>query len=109
ARRQRNVTNGLGGKAETSPSRNELVIGIDPKLLRADCRTLTIRRRRHDQTVHRLHTPVAVHELDSKPMQQFGMRRLFALRTEVLARFDQAASEILLPDAVDSNPCRQRI
>ena len=37
------------------------------------------------------------------------MSRPFALRTEILAGFDQAAPEILLPNPVDGNPRRERI
>src|SRR4051812_18336929 len=37
------------------------------------------------------------------------MRRPFALRTEVFAGFDQAASEVLLPNPVDRNARRERI
>ena len=37
------------------------------------------------------------------------MGRLLALRPEILARFDYAAPEILFPNAVDCNPCCERI
>src|SRR5271155_5313944 len=51
-----------------------------------------------------LEAPAAVHQLDSQPVEQFGMRRGLALHAEVLAGRDDPGPEIGLPDPVDDRP-----
>src|SRR5262245_37955043 len=55
------------------------------------------------------YAPSAFDELDRQPIEQRGMRRLLAARTEIFRRRDQPRADILLPDAVDDHARRQRI
>ena len=50
-----------------------------------------------------------VHELHRQPVEQFGMRRQFALDAEILRRPDEAAAEQLRPPAIHRHARGQRI
>ena len=65
--------------------------------------------RRHDQPVHLLDAPAAVHELDRQPVEQLRMRRLLAHLAEVIERRHDAAAEMMMPDAIDDHARGQRI
>src|SRR5215470_1226088 len=56
-----------------------------------------------------LRLPGWLHELRGKPIEQFGMARPFALRTQIVQHLGKARSEELLPHPVDKNPSGQRI
>ena len=47
------------------------------------------------------HRAPAVADFDCEPVEEFGMRGFFADATEVVGGFDEASSEVVLPDAVD--------
>ena len=48
-------------------------------------------------------------EFGGQPVEQFRMRRLRALRAEIVLRLHDAAAEILLPDAIHGDAREQRI
>src|SRR6516162_5125603 len=54
-------------------------------------------------------TPAAVHEFDSQPVQQFRMRRRIPHLAEIVESRNDAASEVMMPDAVDNHAGRQRV
>src|SRR6266567_5821969 len=53
--------------------------------------------------------PFLGNEFRRQPIEQFGMRGQRALRAEIVFRLHEAASEILLPDAIDDDPGSERI
>ena len=59
--------------------------------------------------MHRFDIPFYTHELCRQPVEQFLVRRRFALRAEILRRFHNPDSEVLLPNSIDRDPGRQRI
>ena len=68
-----------------------------------------IRRAGDDQPVHRLQAPASADQLGGQPVQQLGVRRLFAHRAEVAGRGDESAAEMMLPEPVDDHPRGQRV
>jgi hypothetical protein len=63
----------------------------------------------HHQLVDRLDPPAALHELHCQPVEQLGVRRRVAHLPEVLERRDDAAAEVLLPDAIDDDAGGERV
>src|SRR6185369_7472272 len=72
-------------------------------------RRLSIRIGRDDQLDDVLDVPAAVNEFGCEPVEQFGMRRPVALRSEIIDSPRQAGSEELLPQTIDEHAGRQRI
>ncbi len=66
-------------------------------------------RRTHDELVQRLHPPAVVHEPAGEPIQQFGMRRQFALAAKIIRRRDKAAAEVHFPNTVHHHAGGERI
>ena len=56
-----------------------------------------------------LHVPTGLAELHGQPVQQFRMRRGFALRAEVFGRRHQALPKHFLPEAIDGDTARERM
>ena len=79
------------------PRDTEPVVRVSFQQLGGHCAGLPVSCGRDDKPVDPLHPPAAFHELHSKPVEQLGMRRWLALGAEILARFDDATSEVLLP------------
>src|SRR6266508_6281775 len=50
-----------------------------------------------------------LHELHRQPIEQFRMRRRRALRAEIVFSLHNAASEILLPEAIDHHARGERV
>ena len=109
ARRQRRVANHLGFQAHARAAREQPVVRIALGKRRRDGRRLPVGRRHHDRLDQRLLAPALRHQLGREPVEQLGMRRRRALRSEVLAGLDQAASEQLLPQAVDDDARHERV
>ena len=59
--------------------------------------------------MHVLERPTASDEFAGQPIEQFGMRRPAAVVSEVGGRFDDAAAEMVVPQAVDHHAGRQRV
>ena len=57
----------------------------------------------------RLHVPAAVHEAFRQPVEELGVRREFSLAAEVFLGRHDAAAEVQPPDAIDDDPCGERI
>ena len=72
-------------------------------------RALPIGRRHHHQFHHVLEVPTAVHELDGKPVEQFGVDRPLALRAEVVHHRGNSRAEKLLPQPVHDRARRERV
>src|SRR6185369_839844 len=70
---------------------------------------LLVSRARHHQPHQPFHVPTALHEIDRQPIQQFGMRRLFALHAKILRRPHKARAKKLLPESIHRHASRQRI
>src|SRR5262245_7469733 len=65
---------------------------------------------RHDyQLVQLLQRLAIVSQLRGQPVEQFGVRRQRPHPTEVVGRIDNAAAEVILPDAVGDAPPGERI
>ena len=56
-----------------------------------------------------LHVPTAVHEFDSQPIQQLGIRRRLALRPEVVQNLGDPRPEKELPQSIHEDPRGQRV
>jgi hypothetical protein len=69
----------------------------------------TIRLRQHDHAVHRLDAPAGVDEALREPVEQFGMARRAALLAEVARCAHEAATKMVLPDAVHHHAGSERI
>ncbi len=91
------------------PAREQPVHRIDLEQPRRHARHLLIRRRHHDELVHRLPVPPAAHELGRQPVEQRRVRRPLALRAKVLRRFHDAGAKVHLPKTVHDHPRRQRV
>ena len=70
---------------------------------------LPVGRAGQDQPVHRLLIPALRHELGGEPIQQLGVRGRFAQAAEVAAIGRQAASEVLLPEAIHREAGREGV
>ena len=62
-----------------------------------------------DEAVHFFERPAAADELGGEPVEQLGMRGEGALRAEIFLGFDEAAAEIVHPDAVHLDARRERV
>ncbi len=109
ARGELAVADHLGFEAEARSAREQPVVGIALGERRRHRGRLSIGRRGDDRPQQRLLAPAAIHQLDGEPVEELGVRGRLALRPEVLAGLDQAASEELLPQAVDVHPRHQRV
>src|SRR5579871_4130027 len=56
-----------------------------------------------------LDRPTSLDEAPREPVQQLRMRGTFSQPPEVVRRPDQSFAEMSLPDAIDHDPCRQRM
>jgi hypothetical protein len=56
-----------------------------------------------------LHAPAALHEFDREPIEQLGVRRLFAHLAEVVDRRDDPPAEMVMPGAIDDHSRGQGI
>src|SRR5262245_10130135 len=71
--------------------------------------SLSIRVRHHDQLVQTLQRLAVIPEFDCQPIEQLGMRRQLAHAAEVVWRLNDPAAEMILPNAIDDTPPRERI
>ena len=55
------------------------------------------------------HVPVGADEFGREPVEQFGIRRPFALHAEVLNGLHDADAEELLPEAIHIYTGRERV
>ena len=51
--------------------------------------------------MHALHGPTAIDEFRCQPIDQFGMRRLASLGSEIVRVAGDGLAEVMLPDSVD--------
>ena len=101
---ERRVANLLGAEPPHVEPPEQVVRRIDgQRPLVAGGRHL-VGARGHDQPVQRLELPVVVDQPQREPIEQLGMRRRRAQLAEVVGRADDAAAEVMLPDAVDDHP-----
>ena len=56
-----------------------------------------------------LHVPAALHEFDGQPVQQLGIRRRLALRSEVVQDLGNSRPEEELPQSIHEDPRGQRV
>ena len=109
ARRERGVADRFGLEAESRAAREQPVVGIALRAVRRDARGLAVGRGRDEQFQKTLRVPLAAHKFAGEPVEQFGVRRQFALRTEFLARPHDTGAEDRLPKAIRGHARRQRI
>ena len=64
---------------------------------------------RHDEPVHRLDRPTALHEGRRQMVEQFRMGRRAATDPEIIGRAHETFAEMVSPDAVDHHPRGERI
>ena len=107
--RQRLVAQHFGREATARAACQQAVLRIAFGERRTDRGRLLIGRRRNEQLEHALGIPAAIAIVDRQPIEQLGMRRGFALRAELLGRFDDADAEQLLPQAIDGHARGERI
>src|SRR4051812_4493108 len=59
--------------------------------------------------MHLLDAPPVLGELGCQPVEQFRMRRRFALAAEIIRSFHESLAEMSLPDPVYHHTAQQRI
>src|SRR5262245_6056577 len=106
---QRIVADDFGRKPVARAARQQAVFWVFLAQFGSDLRRLTVRRRGHDQFLHRLHVPAGTDEFRRQPVEQFGMDGRLALRAEILDGFDNAVAEIHLPETIDRDARGQRM
>ena len=62
-----------------------------------------------DQAVDVLETPVVVDQLVGEPVEQIRVRGQASVDPEIAGGFDQAGSEVVLPEPVDNHAGEQRV
>ena len=78
----------------------EAVFGITPLAPRIAAGGLAIDGGRHDEPVQPLQLPAVLNKIARQPVQQFGMGRPLTHDAEVRRRANEAATEMVQPDAV---------
>ncbi len=63
-------------------------------------RRLAIGGRQHDLPMQPLDAPAILDEVHRQPVEQFRMRRQAPRATEIAQRLDDAATEVMMPDAI---------
>ena len=109
ADRQRVVADHFCLNSKTRLTCIKLVVRVKLSQLRRGNRRLTIRPGSHQQANHLFNVPVAVHEFNGQPVEQFGMRWQRALPTEIVERRRETAAEIQLPESIHERSCGQRV
>ena len=57
----------------------------------------------HHEPVQMLERPAVFDQFDGQPVEQFRVRRGFAVGAEVVGRGDEAAAEVMLPKPIDDD------
>ena len=109
ARLQGFIANEFGGQPQARLPGQQCIIRIALLQFFADLGRLPVGGRRHDEPVELLQAPPALAEFAGETIQQFRMRRLVALRAEILRSFDDAAPEKLVPHAIHRHARGERI
>ena len=87
----------------------EAVLGIAGIPLAVVRRGLAVGGGSEDQAMESLQLPSVLHEIVGEPVEEFGMRRALAHGTEIRGRADEAAAEVMHPDAVHQHAGDERI
>ena len=92
-------------------SPEQAVFGVAPLRLGRDRRPtrLPVRALRTISRCSGLSRQPSCDERARQPVEQFGVARPVSVRAEVVRRLDDAAAEVVLPDAVDHDARRQRM
>ena len=85
----------------------EAVLGIDLRRVGTPLAGLAVSRRGDHELVDGLEAPAAGHEIAREPIEQLGMRGRVADDAEIAGRGDDAAAEMVLPEPIDDDACRQ--
>ena len=87
----------------------ETVVGVGRCGILAGCRNLPVGAAGHDQPVQVFERSAAIAKHTGEPVEELRVRRLAPHPAEVVGGVDEAASEVVVPDAVDQAPPDQRI
>ena len=60
-----------------------------------------------DHPVETLEPPVVRDQIICQPVEQFGMSGALALETKIIGGGDDSTTEVLLPNPVDNDTCKQ--
>ena len=97
------IANDFGVEAEAGAAGEELVFGVSLEVFGGELSALAIGVGGDDAGDEFFHVPAVFAEGDSEPVEEFGMGGRGALGAEVVAGFDEAGAEELLPEAVDGD------
>ena len=106
---QRLIADHFGRQPQARGMRQQTVVGIALQRLGRFLGRLAVGRAHHHGFQDLFDAPAFLLELDRQPVQQLGMRRLLALRAEVVDGFYQPGAEKRLPQAVDRHAGGQRV
>src|SRR6185312_5759590 len=98
---------GLEPARRESPEPAVLTIGLESA--RVGPARLPVGGRPHDQPMDWLELKTTADVLAREPVEERGVRRGTAVEAEVARRGHQPSTEVIVPDAVDHHPCRQRV
>ena len=106
---QRGVANflSLESLARETPEQFVLRVGLRGEFIVA--RRLPVSAGGHDEAVHFFDAPAAPHKFGCQKIQQVGVSRAVPSGPEIARRADDAAGEMILPDAVDHHARGERI
>src|SRR5690606_6718251 len=106
---QQGVADLLRLQATPREGAEQAVLWIGSDQLRAFIRRLPVDAGVDDGAMPLLHVPAAFDETCCQVVEQSRIRRLGARLAKVTQGLDDAATEVLLPYAVDIDACRQRV
>ncbi len=106
---QDRIANFLGTEPPHVEVREQIVGRIRGQSLFAATRRHLIRAGEHDQPVQRLEPPARLDQFAGQPIEQLRMRRRRAQVAEIVRRTDDAAAEMMLPDAIGHHPGRELV
>ena len=103
------VAHDFGVEAEAGLAGEEVVAGVFFAEVGAVGGALAVGAGGDDEAVDVFEAPVFGEEFGGEPVEEFGVGGGGALHAEVVFGFDEAASEVLLPDAVDDDACGEGV
>src|SRR5262249_60515111 len=107
AHREGRVANLFARQPLAPETPEQLVVRINLGRLDIERRRLLIDVREHNQTAQLLDAPALLDKSGRKPIQQFTVSFAVAHLAEIARRADDAASEVVMPDAVDHHASGQ--
>jgi hypothetical protein len=97
------VTEIFGVEAARGEAPEEAIFGIGGEGRGTRAAALLVGGAEHHLFVQGFEAPVVADEFLSEEVEEFGVGRAFALETEIAGGIDEAAAEVMVPEAVDDD------